>query len=146
MSNNLSVCIDCVTAIESRQSENYIKLLNVTLDCLDVSLSSGKTLSPSCYKGLLKLVKVIFTDQYFADVAQRFVYWEALKHNDQTFMQSSDSVLQTLMKDLKSDFSTNDWYAALMLIRAENLRDVQANGSKTETTPQSIVGEICSFF
>ena len=64
LSNNLSVCIDCVTAIESRQSENYIKLLNVTLDCLDVSLSSGKTLSPSCYKGLLKLVKVIFTDQY----------------------------------------------------------------------------------
>eukprot|EP00111_Clytia_hemisphaerica_P020473 TCONS_00060315-protein len=121
-------CFKSAVKIKPRNTENYLKLLNVSIDSLANLLETGRILPPKYYNLILEFTKILLSSE-FDKLSDKLASLVELKHHDVKSMHASPpSILKQLINDLKSTFGKTNMFRLLLSARAENLRQIQTGG------------------
>uniref|UniRef100_A0A7M5WST4 Fe2OG dioxygenase domain-containing protein n=2 Tax=Clytia hemisphaerica TaxID=252671 RepID=A0A7M5WST4_9CNID len=121
-------CFESVIKIKSKNTSNYIKLLNVCIDSLDYFLGARKSVSSNNYKLILEFTKKLAKSGN-KELSEKLSNLNQLKCNDiDNMFSNTPSILKQLLDDLKTKHENTITYQLLTSTRARHLQNVQAAG------------------
>eukprot|EP00111_Clytia_hemisphaerica_P023018 TCONS_00067734-protein len=129
--------INGVTKKEFPKCESSKKLLRLLLSILGEELFYYDSYITDRYH--LHFVRKLFKDRYFEDIVLEFISSEKFKYsNHEPFpAYKRRSYIEILIDDFKIEFSKNDLYGELLLVRYNNLRTLKERGCPKFTWKQS---------